>query len=191
MRPDKASDLLLYGQEVARRRQQPRARTHLTQEAVMAKPGPKPRPVEERFWEKVNKDGPIPPHRPDLGPCWLWTASVDQCGYGWFWVNRTIGRRRAHCVAHEWEAGPIPEGLERDHLCRTRPCIRPSHVEAVTHLENSRRGVQASATSCVNGHLYDDANTYRRPEGGRRGCRICVALRSRRYKERRKKATPA
>src|SRR5687767_3489091 len=39
-----------------------------------------------RFWAKVNKNGPIPEHRPDLGPCWLWTAALTK-GYGQFRLN--------------------------------------------------------------------------------------------------------
>lgn len=41
---------------------------------------PRNPPLEERFWAKVNKDGPIPEHRPELGPCWVWTGSLSR-GY--------------------------------------------------------------------------------------------------------------
>jgi len=54
-------------------------------------------------------------------------------GYGIF------QRRYAHVIAYELQYGPIPEGLELDHLCRQTLCIRPEHLEAVTHQENMRR----------------------------------------------------
>ncbi len=69
--------------------------------------------------------------------CWLWTASTDWYGYGWFWVGAP---RRAHRVCYEWLVGPIPAGLELDHLCRVPACVRPEHLEPVTHAENVRRG---------------------------------------------------
>ena len=58
-----------------------------------------------------------------------------------FWL---FGRRRqvlVHRLAYETLVGPIPEGLESDHLCRNHPCIRPRHIEPVTHAVNGQRGV--------------------------------------------------
>jgi HNH endonuclease len=81
--------------------------------------------VQERFWEKVEQgEG-----------CWLWTGAIDR-GYGQFVWN---GRKRAHRVAYELIIGPIPEGLELDHLCRNKSCVRPEHLEPVTKAENIRR----------------------------------------------------
>lgn len=132
------------------------------------------RPLADRFWEKVNKDGPIPANRPDLGPCWLFTRSLGRDGYGKIAIQ---GRHhKAHRVSYEWEYGPIPEGLEPDHLCRVHACVRPSHLEAVTHRENTLRGIAPAAvharkTHCPQGHAYDHENTSRY-HGGRR-CRRC------------------
>ena len=123
---------------------------------------------QARFWSKVNKNGPIPTHRPDLGPCWLWTRScVD--GYGQFWLDGT--NRKAHRVAWEWEHGPVPGTLELDHLCRVRPCVRPSHLDLTTNRENRARGAGTGGVlkiTCPQGHTYDSANTY-----GFRTCRVC------------------
>lgn len=101
----------------------------------------------DRFWAKVDKDGPIPEFAPDLGPCWIWVGAIaQQTGYGAFGVRRGVDdwpRVNAHRWAYLNEVGPIPEGLELDHLCRVRACVRPTHLEAVTHLVNVRRGFAA------------------------------------------------
>jgi hypothetical protein len=91
---------------------------------------------EVAFWAKVNKDGPLSAHRPDLGPCWLWTAAHHR--YGIFQPEK--GNQLAHRIAYEMLVGPVPEGLELDHLCRVTLCVNPAHLEPVTHRENVRRG---------------------------------------------------
>jgi hypothetical protein len=94
---------------------------------------------EERWWARVNKDGPIPEHRPDLGPCWLWIEPFNWQGYGWFSNEhgRSVG---AHRWGFERFVGPIREGFEPDHLCRVPACVRFDHLEPVTHQENVQRG---------------------------------------------------
>jgi hypothetical protein len=94
--------------------------------------------LEERFWSKVDKNGPVPECRPDLGPCWIWLAYVDPGGYGRF--SRFGKSDYAHIVAYELVNGVIDPGLERDHLCRNRACPNPSHLEAVPHRVNTLRG---------------------------------------------------
>lgn len=86
------------------------------------------------------------------------------------------GRRwLSHRVVYEALVGPIPEGNELDHRCRNRACVRPSHLEPVTHQENMRRAphiaAQLARTHCPNGHPYDAANTRR--HGNRRQCIAC------------------
>lgn len=111
---------------------------------------------EERFWAKVA--------RTDIG-CWNWLAAANELGYGRF------EERAAHRVAYELLSGPIAEGLELDHLCRNPSCVRPDHLEPVTHAENMRRAY-AEQDRCKQGHLFDEANTYVSPTG-RRKCRAC------------------
>lgn len=92
-----------------------------------------------RFWkyvltEDVLRDG-----------CWLWQGPRVHNGYGIIsiqgsGVKTTI---RAHRYAYEALVGPIPEGLQLDHLCRVRRCVNPAHLEPVTARENVRRGVRA------------------------------------------------
>ncbi len=134
--------------------------------------------ISPRFWSKVDKNGPV---YKDRGPCWLWTANIDRYGYARF--NRSD---KAHRFAYERLIGPIPAGLEPDHLCATRRCVNPAHLELVTHAENVRRSDMhwnngnAAKTHCKQGHPYDDANTYR--TGARRECRECKRLWDRAYK---------
>jgi hypothetical protein len=69
--------------------------------------------------------------------CWLWTAGKTRLGYGS--VPHSGKMRCAHVVMYEKYIGPVPEGLELDHLCRTKLCVNPAHLEPVTHAENMRR----------------------------------------------------
>jgi hypothetical protein len=133
-----------------------------------------------RFWVKVDKNGPIPSHRPELGPCWLWTAARKPLGYGQFLGE---GRRKynAHILSYVLVRGPVPNGLELDHLCRVPGCVNPFHLEAVTHAENVRRGLSKAlhrpVKACKWGHPYTEENTYLKPRGGFRECRTCRAER--------------
>lgn len=119
--------------------------------------------------------------------CWLWQGPVHpKSGYG----QVRKGRRLRYCHQWAWEhfRGPMPEGHEPDHLCRTPNCWNPDHLEAVTHAENVRRGLwgpdatrarAAARTHCTNGHRYTEATTHVRPDGRRR-CRTCRNERYRR-----------
>lgn len=145
-------------------------------------PGPKARPEADRFWAKVNKNGPIPESRPDLGACWLWTGATNNRGYSRFKVGSNVDGSAGEILGHVWSfrdsMQEIPAGYELDHLCRTRECVRASHLEAVTHRENTLRGntvaaANAAKTHCPQGHSYDGDNLHLRPDGSRR-CRTCV-----------------
>jgi hypothetical protein len=114
------------------------------------------RPIQiERFFNKIE---PIP-----WSGCWVWVAATDSCGYGKFNIDgRIVG---AHRVSYEFHKGPIPYGLELDHLCRIPSCVNPIHLEAVTHKENVRRGesrgqYNKTKTHCPQGHEYTKENTY-------------------------------
>lgn len=151
--------------------------------------------VSDRFWAKVNKDsGVIPEHRPDLGMCWLWTAYAMDNGYGKFshGTRATTKCVLAHRFAYELEIGPIPAGLELDHLCLVRLCVRPRHLEPVTGLVNNLRSSSPPAenarkTHCPRGHLYDEANT-RITADGWRICRACKPIYRQMYPRHRKEA---
>lgn len=112
------------------------------------------------FWSQVDKNGPIPDYRPDLGNCWDWTSSLNSSGYGSFMANSI--RMGAHRFALVVEGIPLSDDQEPDHLCRRPSCVRASHLEAVTPLENKRRAADAK-THCANGH----------PREGRGQCLAC------------------
>ncbi len=69
--------------------------------------------------------------------CLLWIGAISDTGYGNFWLNG--GTVLAHRFSYERTVGPIPEGLQIDHLCRVRRCVSPDHLEAVTPSENNIR----------------------------------------------------
>lgn len=137
--------------------------------------------VEERFFAKVEFTDTPCTARPELGPCWLWTAAINSCGYGSFWDGDRIGQ--AHRWVYEFCVGEIPDGLTIDHLCRVRNCVNPWHMEPVTNKENILRGEAPSAshalkTHCPKGHAYDSNNTYVARNGSRH-CRRCESERVR------------
>lgn len=128
---------------------------------------PRP-PLAERFWAKVEK----------TDSCWVWTAATYPNGYGEFGIEgRTC---LVHRVAWELLVGPIPDGLDLDHLCRNRLCVNPDHLEPVTRRENLLRGetipaFHAAQTHCVHGHEFTPDNTHIERNGSRR-CLRCARL---------------
>lgn len=83
----------------------------------------------ERFFSKVTA---VP-----LAGCWLWMGC---CSNGYGHMRRQKRCVLAHRFSYELHKGPIPEGLELDHLCRIPSCVNPDHLEPVTSAENTRRG---------------------------------------------------
>jgi len=127
--------------------------------------------LAQRFAEKVklgarSKD------------CWEWTARRDTGGYGVLKSGRK--NRRAHRISYEMFVGPVPEGLQLDHLCRVRHCVNPEHLEPVTQRVNSLRSNGVSAanakkTHCKRGHPFSGENLLVTNKGTRQ-CRACRPL---------------
>lgn len=131
-----------------------------------------PRPLDQRILRRTDRSG----------ECWLWLGRLNYKGYG----QMTVRKRSlaAHRVSYEAFVGPIPDGLEIDHLCRVRRCVNPQHLEAVTRSVNMQRAVAATGTvagkrvggihlgeKCSNGHVVDKGNVAER--GGLIRCLTC------------------
>lgn len=120
------------------------------------------------------------------GGCWLYQGGLDRDGYGQIGVPREDGvwtTARAHRVVYEQVVGPIPEGMQLDHVrargCQSRACCNPDHLEPVTALVNVNRGdtgkvnnANALKQACFRGHAFTPENT-RLTRDGRRNCRQC------------------
>lgn len=135
-----------------------------------------------RFWEKVRF----------TDTCWIWTGANSGIArpYGVAWNGRR--RVKAHRYAYEAANGPIPEGLEVDHLCKVTLCVRPAHLEAVTRRENALRSDSPGAVAvrrnrCKRDHEYTPENT-RHKKGGGRECLSCKRMHALAYSARRSAA---
>jgi hypothetical protein len=120
---------------------------------------------EERFWSRVER----------TPTCWLWRGALRR-GYG----NFSAGGEVMAVHRYSWERanGPIPDGLQIDHICRVRNCVRPSHLRVVDQRTNVLAGIAPTAenarkTHCPKGHEYT------RRWNGRMGWqRVCTTCRS-------------
>ena len=121
--------------------------------------------------------------------CWIYSGAWSARGYGRKAVRQSNGKtcnRLAHRISFELFRGEVPKGMALDHLCRTRCCVNPSHLEPVTSRENSIRGIGPqvnrlrliSITRCKFGHEYTPENTFvQKFKSGKTG-RQCIKCRS-------------
>jgi hypothetical protein len=122
--------------------------------------GARPRPplilpkvsFEERFWRKVNKNGPVPKHYPEIGNCWTWTGSTNQYGYGLFGIGGSGNTMVAHKVHWTLIAKrELLNGMKLLHKCDDPPCVRLDHLFVGTHADNMRDMVAKRRASFPSG----------------------------------------
>jgi hypothetical protein len=148
--------------------------------------------LAERFWAKVDKDGPV--HSVLGTPCWLWTGARDSAGYGNLKL-RSFVTDKAHRVSWALNFGPIPDDAFVLHRCDNPPCVNPGHLYLGGHLENMADMVErdratryrAAWTHCPEGHEFTPENTRIVSTTGKRLCRICVRRRGREQDKKRRK----
>lgn len=128
-----------------------------------------------RLWSRVEqRDG-----------CWTFIGGCSS-GYGQISFGPRTDRRvySAHRFMYQAVIGPVPDGLQLDHLCRNRACCNPAHLEPVTCEENLRRGNgwsgrNARKTHCPQGHALTPENltvsVYKTASGPKQGrkCKVC------------------
>jgi len=124
-------------------------------------------PVEQRLQDQsILVDGHL-----------LWGGTLDGDGYGRLHVEGKTPP--VHRTVWEIVYGPIPPGIQVNHLCDTPPCIEPEHLYLGTQSDNmydrvrAGRHANSNKTHCPAGHPYSESNTYNRPRGGRE-CRACI-----------------
>jgi hypothetical protein len=148
--------------------------------------------------EMFDRCIPIP-----FSGCWAWNGTVAYDGYGRLPSGRRGVTFPAHRVAYEYAKGPIPDGMQIDHLCRVKCCINPDHLEAVTPSINVLRGLVPTTASkhmkslqdrlkaelrsdpaphCKRGHPFDDENTYV-DKNGFWHCRECKRTAFRKWQQ--------
>jgi hypothetical protein len=144
----------------------------------------------------------------DLGyltPCKVFTGYLLSNGYGRVMVgSQREGTRRlmlAHRAFWEHHHGPIPDGMQIDHLCHDascsagrecphRACVEITHLALRTQRENVQRGFNfwRARTHCKHGHPFDSANTLIRSSDGARCCRTCGRARNQAHRDRKQAA---
>ncbi|HET7406012.1 MAG TPA: HNH endonuclease signature motif containing protein [Mycobacteriales bacterium] len=141
--------------------------------------------VATRLWKRVDRSDP--------GVCWRYQG-LARTPNGYAQIRHGNRMVLAHRLAFELTFGPVPAGLQLDHLCRVRDCVNPAHLEPVTNGENRLRGYIAvgkqrklrpeDRTRCPSGHPYDEDNTVINSRGAR-VCRVCRREATRRWRARR------
>lgn len=129
----------------------------------------KPQPIPERFWAKVEKsDG-----------CWRWTGTINEAGYGVFFLRSYKSPERAHRLSYMFATGALPApGIDLHHVCHNPWCVNPAHLEPLdrkthtaAHPEKGVLNHNARKQVCKHGHPLTEGTFYQ--QGTRRRCKRC------------------
>lgn len=149
------------------------------------KTGPRPRPAEERFWEKVFPE--------PMSGCWLWDGHVNSRGYGLLPIGSRSDGSRSKVLAHRFSyvlhKGGIPDGLGVLHRCDNPYCVNPDHLFVGNQIVNmqdckakGRTAGPPKAHACPKGHVYDEINARIPKNGYGKICRACQREAQRKYR---------
>lgn len=135
--------------------------------------------IQERMASRHSRD--------DNTGCWNWTGALSAGKYGSIYYEGRM--QKAHRVMWILTNGPVPTGLDLDHLCRNMKCINPAHLEPVTRAENLRRSPimtnqNEGKTHCIRGHEFTPENTRFKPGSGHRVCKTCMRMHIRNWRAR-------
>ena len=116
--------------------------------------GRPPVPVEQRFWEKVDRRGP--------DECWEWIGGRDRDGYGMFWdgtvyPNGSPFTGRATRFSYRLHLGSIPDGALICHRCDHPPCVNPAHLFIGSAADNTADMMAKGRYRATRPKLTDEA----------------------------------
>ena len=114
--------------------------------------------------------------------CWIWQGYTMPSGYG----QTTLKSKHyyIHRVMYEIRNGSIPDGMTIDHLCRTRNCGNPNHMEPVPQGVNTLRGECNAGQNSRKTHCSNCGNEYDYFWRNHRACTNCRNQRNREYQKR-------
>ena len=128
--------------------------------------------------------------------CWHWTGELNAWGYGHVTVSRK--QWKAHRYAYTTQVGPIPDGLDIDHVCHNedptclgggpsclhRRCVNPAHLRPATRGDNIRAGkIYQLVDVCRAGHEVTARTLKVRKSDGTHSCRTCDVDRTREWRQ--------
>ena len=127
--------------------------------------------------------------RLDVSDCWEWKLCVDKNGYGITHAGSStdgsLKTVKVHRFVYQQMVGPIPEGMDIDHLCVNRKCANPDHLRPLAKPDHGRLSpggmINKRKTHCPSGHSYSEFG-YTERNSGCRKCKVCSnARRKARY----------
>ena len=133
--------------------------------------------AEERFWLKVNKQGPKRKRMETR--CWTWQAGCLKSGYGHFWMEGKT--YKAHRAAWYFTFGKWPSE-DLHHKCKRRECVRPSHLSEVKDKEHNDLHKKEF---CKRNHPLSGENVWINPAGAR-VCLTCKRMHGRENERKRR-----